>query len=184
MSSSRRVIEDSSGARIAAVDARPASLAYAGSTRYEVFWTAGSVAAGSYVARVTAFAGSDVVATATAAFELTRTVTLTLDVVSDRPSYEQGDAVTLLTRVVNVESNTPLRDLSLHYRVVDPSAAVVFETIQPVGYLAIGSSASSEAVWPSGANEPGAYTVSVEAREAAELVASSGTDFEMAAASA
>ena len=176
-------IEDTIGAVVALVDSRSSSLAYGASTRYGSFWTTGSIASGTYVARVTAFSGSDVVATATASFELTRTLDITLDVIPERPFYEQGDLVRLLARVANVASNTPLRDLSLRYRIVDPGAVTVFDSTVPLGYLAIGGAVSTSGAWTSGADELGTYSVSVDAFEGAELVASGAATFDMTAAS-
>ena len=178
-------IEHTTGVVVALVDSRPSSLAYAASTRYSSFWTTGSIASGTYVARVRALSGSGVVATATASFELTRTLDITLNVIPERPFYEQGDLVRLLARVANAGSNTPLRDLSLRYRIVDPSAVTVFDSTVPLGYLAIGGAVSSSSAWKSGVDELGTYTVSVDAFEGTDLVlvASVVSSFEMTAAS-
>ena len=85
----------------------------------------------------------------------------------------------------NGASNTPLRDLSLRFRIVDPSGErPVFETrLSSLGYLAIGGGTSTSIAWASGAEELGTFTVSVEAYEGTEVVASAGAAFEMNAAS-
>ncbi|MGH9388642.1 MAG: CARDB domain-containing protein, partial [Vicinamibacteria bacterium] len=63
------VIEDGEGTPVAIVDSRSASLGYANSLRYAVFWNTGAVLAGNYVARVRAFG-----ATAASPFTIARTL--------------------------------------------------------------------------------------------------------------
>jgi hypothetical protein len=176
-------IIDAGGALVASVDARSAALGYAESLRYSVFWNTEAVAAGPYRARVTARQGAAIVATSTAPFAIAPTLVLDLSATSGRSSYEQGANVSLLASLENGASNTPLRDLSLRFRVRDPLAQLVFETVRPRGYLAIGGVSSAQASWPSGAALPGAYRLFVDAFEGTDLVASTEATFAMTPAS-